>query len=250
VVAPVRLLVATLLLKHGDAPEAFVEEWERVRRLFRRLRVPRSGAHEILSMCVLRHCRGLTPIGDDAVERMRALHRALARKRRWVTGREHLPLAALLGGEEGAPENIAADIDGNFRALGTRLWRGRVLLTTSIVLRLAHLEPADATDRMREMTAALERARIMVLTDRYDEIALLCLLSLPAERVVERVVEIERRLAEMRTAPFWSQRFNLAASLAFLELMHGDPGAVALADIKTVLDMQELVDQAAAAGAV
>jgi hypothetical protein len=237
----VRLLIAATLEKRGDTTEGFLEEQARVRKFFRSQRLARAEVYETLAMLILRARNESASIPEADLLRMIAIHRQMSRHQWWLTGVDDFPAAAMLVDADGTPEEIGTGVEAIYQALRRHLWRGNALQTASNILFLTRLRPDEVAARATELITALTDAGFRVGIDQYDELAMLCFLSLPAGRVVERILHYEERMKKMKGAPFWAQRFGLATSMAFIELLRTEETASVLAEVKSLLDMQQIV---------
>src|SRR5690606_37080099 len=91
-------------------------------------------------------------------------------------------------------------------------------------------------------------AGVSIGQPEYDELALLCMLSLPIDRLVATVAHYRERLAADAWLPS-RNHFSLATNLAFVHLAGADAVLGPLADVKLLLDMQAIVAARAAAAA-
>ncbi len=249
----VRMLLAAQLTKYGDTPDAFMAELGRVRELFRDIGVRRGGVYEILGVLVLRRVLLGQPATPAHAERFKAIYTQLKRHHWFLTGPDDYPACAMLLGQAGTPEAIGDGVEAVYQALrrDADLWRGEPLQTAANVLYLSHLQPAEVARRFADLVAGFRAAGYRVGQADYDEVAVLCFLALPTDKIVTTVMGY---LQQMRAALSWVGKrmgLSLAASLAFVRLLGADARLGAVADAKVLLDMQAIVAarQAAAAAA-
>lgn len=253
IVSSLQLLIAAVLLQRGDNPEAFLAEVARVRPLLRAVKLRRSEVYEVVAILALRIRSGLAPISEEQVARLAEIYAQMKRHHWWLTGPEDYPACAFLVGQDNrTPEQIGQRANQIYEGLReqAKLWRGDPLQTASNMLALSPLEPAELVERFCLLAAAFKQAGVRIRQGEYDEIAVLCFLARPSERIVETVTSYAH---EIRERLRWADRataFGLAANLAFVRLVGNDPELGALADAKTLLDMQTIVAarQAAATG--
>lgn len=253
VTTPIRILIAAVLIKHGDEPAAFCHEVTRVRQLMRSAGMRRREIYETVAILAMRVRNGLEPITVDQVARMHAIYEAMKSHHWLLTGPEDFPACGFLVFQDATPEAIGQRANGIYRALHQRakLWRGDPLQTASNVLTLGGLEPDEIADRFQRIADAFAAAGVRIGAQEYDEVATLCFLARPVDAIVETVVGYRARL---RNELSWLDRhlaMSLATSLAFVRLVGQDVELGTLADAKTLLDMQTIVAarQAAAAAA-
>jgi hypothetical protein len=249
----IQLLAAAVTLQRGDEPEALLEEVRRVRQIMRDLGMRRDEVHEFVAILAMRIRGGLKPIEVDQVHRLFAIYAQMKRHHWFLTGPEDYPACAFLTGQDRSPEDIAARANAIYEGLRARAnaWRGDPLQTASNMLALSPLEPDELVDRFVTLAFAFDAAGIRIRQGEYDEVAVLCFLAQPSERIVEAVVEYTSKIRDRVGWIYRSMAFGLASNLAFVRLLGNDPELGALADAKALLDMQTIIAarQAAAAGA-
>ncbi len=249
----VRMLIAAQMVKHGDDPQRFIDEVERVRALFRAAGLRRGGVYELLAVLVLRRVLGPTPIDAAHIGRFQGIYEAMKRHHWWLTGPEDFPACAMLLGRPEDPASIGAGADAIYRALHERahLWRGDALQTAANVLYLAGAEPVELAERFALLLAGFRDGGARIGPEQYDELAILCFLAWPVERVLATVLEYRGELLATQSWIGKAGALNLAASLAFVRIAGADGALGPLADAKLLLDMQAIAAarQAAAAAA-
>lgn len=246
----IRLVLAANLLKTGDDPDAFLTEVERVRDLFRRERIPRGYAYEVLGVLVLRRVLRRA-IEQSDVARMHAIYRRLEQDHWFLTGADDYPACAMLVTARGSADEIGAGVEAVYQALRRRskLWRGQALQTAANVLYLTGLRPDEIAGRFEELRAGFQRAGQRIGQQEYDELAVLCFLAQPVERVVDTVMQYREALRAKETFLFRAAAFSLASSFAFVRLVGSDAKLGPLAEAKLLLDMQAIVVAREASGA-
>ena len=250
--SPLRFILSAMLVQRGDDAGAFLAEVERVREMFREAGLRRGGIYETMAIWVLRTDADLGPVTVETVERMRALYEVMKGYHWWLTGPDDFPACAILVGQEGTPEAIGAAIEQIYRALhdlGSS--RGNPLQSAANLLYLSRLEPREAARRFHALADGFRAADVAIWQSDYDEVAILAFLDHPTGRIVERVLDRRRHMAALRPKPDRSLTFNLAASIAFIELVRCDRELKQISDAKALLDMQAILNaqQAAACAA-
>lgn len=247
-----QLLLAAVLLERGDQPEPFLAEVERARPLMRAAKLRRSEVYEVVSILALRIRNQLQPITEEQVARLAEIHGQMKRHHWLLTGPEDYPACAFLVSQrDRTPEEIGKRANQIYEGLReqAKLWRGDPLQTASNMLALSSLEPAELVERFRLLAVAFGQAGVRIRQGEYDEVAVLCFLARPSERIVETVTSYAH---EIREKLRWTDRataFALATNLAFVRLVGNDPELGALADAKMLLDMQTIVEARQAAAA-
>jgi hypothetical protein len=245
----VRRVISSQLLKSGDTPAAFVVEVDRVRALFRERKIRRGGVYETLAVLVLRRALQGAAIETAHVERFQAIYEAMKRHHWWLTGPEDFPACAMLVGRPGEPAAIGDGIEAIYGVLRDRvdLWPGDALQTAANVLYVTGAPALDLADRFALLAAGFRANKITVGIAEYDDVAMLCMLSLPVDKIVATVTNYRDQLA---AASWFTGRghFSLATNLAFVHLVGSDPALGSLADAKLLLDMQAITAARQASG--
>lgn len=246
-----RILIAAQLVKHGDDPDLYVDEVERVRALFRTVVLRRGYAYEYAAVLVLRRVLGEQPIELRHVERFRDIYGALKLHHWFLTGPEDFPACAMLVGCDADPGSIGAGTDAIYRALHERadLWRGEALHTAANVLFLGGASPTEVADRFALLVTHFRGAGAKIGQGQYDELAILCFLARPVEKIVEVVMQYHGQLRARIDWLFKHEALSLAAGLAFVQLAGRDGTLAQLADAKLLVDMQAIIAARAAAAA-
>jgi hypothetical protein len=252
-IAPsLRVLLAAQMVKYADNADAFADEVDRVREMFRAVHLRNGHAYEALAILVLRRIHAGKPIELADVERLRAIYEAMKRHHWFLTGPEDLPTCAMLVARPGTPTEIGDGTDALYRALHARadLWRGDSLQTAANMLYLAGVEPPVIVERFATILAGFREAGTRIGQEQYDELAILCFLARPTDKIVAEVVEFREKLKSTVSRLSRTDALNLAASLAFIHIAGQDPDSLGpVADIKLLLDMQAIVAARAAASA-
>jgi hypothetical protein len=239
------MIVAAQLVAHSDPPAAFVLEVGRVRGMLRRARLREGGIYEVLAVLVLHrvlrgHGRGITP--DDAM-RFKAIYEQLKRHHWFLTGPDDYPACALLVGHPGTPEAIGAGVDAVYRALhrDADTHRGDPLQTAANMLYLTGLEPDEIARRFARLVACLREVGYEVRRRDYDELALLCFLATPEEKIIEAVSAYATRIQSSVPQVGTDTALSLSTALTFLQLVGCDARLGPLADAKLLMDVQGMV---------
>ena len=249
-IAPaLRVLLAAQMVKYGDDANAFIDEAERVRVMFRAAHLRRDTAYEALAVLVLRRVLAGRPVEQAEVLRLRDIYEAMKRHHWFLTGPEDLPVCAMLVTHPGTPAEIGAGTDALYRALHKRadLWRGDSLQTAANLLYLTGVEPGVIVERYATILAGFRETGTRIGEDEYDELAILCFIAWPVEKIVATVSEFRDRLKTTFAGLSRTAALNLAASLAFTRLLpepeagQAGPALARLADAKLLLDMQAIV---------
>ena len=242
-----RFIVASRLLQTGDRPDDFMAEVERVRTMFRAAGMSRGGIYEIMSILILRGMQK-EPITDPVIGRMQALYEEMKKHHWWLTGVADFPACAILVGQPGSPESIGLAIEDIYQALYTAgCRRGDPLQAAANLLFLAHEKPSVIAGRFHALIEAFRGNGQRIWQSEYDEVAILAMLNMPAADVVARTCQIAEELREWRPRPDRALAFNLASSIAFIELAQAGESAQGVTAAKALVDMQAIINAQQAA---
>ena len=244
-VAAMDVLFASVLLRHGDDPDALLDEFERVRPRMRARRLRWAPVYEFIAVLALRLLGQGKAIEDEHLDRMRATYKAMKANHWWLTGPDDFPMCALMATRPGEPKLLADRAHAIYQALrrdaGT--YRGEMLQTASNTLSLSALEPDELSARFAALMEGFDGAGLRMQVDNYDELAALCFIARPLDSIIRCVADFE---AAIRAHVRWYERFssfNWAANLAFMRFVGLDPSLGPVADIKALMDMQWILAQ-------
>ena len=245
------LLLCAILYEHGDTPEAFADEFDRLRPRLREYKLRGAETYQIMAMLLLRLHNELGPVEDAQLERMAAMFEAMKSQHRWLTGVEDYPACAFFVTQPGEPEQHAAHANAVYNALRKHgsVWRGNALQTASNMLALSPLEPDELGRRFAAYAQRFKQHKLKVRIADYDEVALLCFLAHPIEKVVDMVVHYREQVSDRLPQVMGPHAFTLAANLAYVRLLGNDETLGKLGDLKALLDMQAIIAARAAAAA-
>jgi hypothetical protein len=243
VAGPVRLVLSALLLKYGDEPTAFLSEAARVRELLRAVRAKPTDSYLLFTALILRRVLQGAPAQAQHAERIAALYAEMKRHHWWLTGSEDLPACAMLMGQPGDARAIGDRVEEIYQALRNEagLSRGDPLQTCANILFLTGLQPTEVARRFALLQQALSQRGQSIGSREYDEVASLCFLALPVDRVAQTVVDFRDRLRQSVDSMSKPLAFSLAAAIAFVYLAGHDETMKQLGDVKALLDMQAIV---------
>lgn len=248
-----RFLLAANIVKNNDDPAAFWPAVEQTKSLFRAHKIPKGQANETLAAMVFRNLHRGGPTTEDDAARFKRIYAELKRYHWWLTNAGDYPMCAFLTTQRGSADEIGRGTEAMYQALRKHasLYRGDALQAAANVLYASGLQPELAAERAASIIGAFREQKRKIRVQDYDELALMCFLSLPVERIVGLVAQYEAGLVELRRSRLDSSWiFSIAVSLAFVHLLGQMKQLDALVDLKTVMDMQAIVAARAAAVAV
>lgn len=244
-------LIATLLLRAGDSPGAFLDASKRAGKLFRSHKVPRGSLYETFAILNLRHQNGNGEVTDAQVVRFRTILQEMKKHHPFLTGTDDYTSVALLVGEQGVPETIVSCIEDIYEALvEVGMKKRNPLQTAANMMFLARKSPAELAERFSSLHRTFRDYGVRIYTSDYDELAILSFLGLGADQIVNRVQSIRERLTSLRPRMDKDTHFSIASSLAFLEMAKLQANKVN--DAKAMMDVQALIaaQQAAMVGVI
>ncbi len=248
--SPLAILLAAMMVQHGDTPVAFREAVERTRKQFRDARLRRGGIYETMAVWVLRQQAGLRPIPRETIARFRAIYEQMKRYHWWLTGPDDFPACAVLCGQPATPREIGERVERLYQALHDRgAARGDPLQTAANLLYLAEGDAVAVAERFARLADAFRRHEVTIVQADYDELAVLCFVDRPADEVVAATLRCREPIRALRPRPGASLSFNLACSVAFLELVQPAGGRRAAGEVKALVDLQAILNAQAAAAA-
>jgi hypothetical protein len=242
-----RFIVAAMLLQNDDRPADFMAEVDRVRNMFREAGVRRGGSYEVMAALILRGPHK-SPVVEQTVARFQAIYEEMKTHHWWITGVADFPACAILVGQPGTPESLGQEIEAIYQELhAVGFKKGDPLQTSANLLYLAHEKPSVVAARFLALAETFRSASQRIWQSEYDELAILSLLKQPAVHVVEQVQQIQEALRTLRPRPDRSLAFNLASSIAFLQLVQPAEQTAGITDAKALLDMQAILNAQQAA---
>ncbi len=237
-----RFVVAATLYHHGDSAKAFMREVARVRKMFRKERLPRTLAFELIAVLILRIQNDGGAISPNTVRRLREIFDEMKRHHRWITGADDLPACAILTGQQGTPKDLVDKTEVIYGELRHhKFQKGNPLQTTANVLSLARSTPRELADRAVRLKDEFKQNGVRIAQGDYDELAILCFLELRADRIVDTVLSKREELKKIRPKIDRATTFNLAAAMTFIELAGREVDATTLSGAKALMDMQAII---------
>jgi hypothetical protein len=247
-----RFIVSSLVVLNRDDIADLLAEIERVRSLFRSVKLRREATYETFAILIMRYAGGRQAITEAQVRRFQQIYEEMKTHHWWLTGPEDFPACGILVSRSDSPRAIGRDIESIYQAINARGFaKGDQLQTAANILYLAKGTPEAIARRFGDLAAGFKSAGVRIWRSDYDELAILCFLDHSAHRIVTTVQRHREALEKMRPRPGKEMSFDLASSLTFLELVSRDPDMRQITDAKALLDMQAILaaQQAAAAAA-
>jgi len=247
----IRFVVAAMLLRNWDGPDEFLDETERVQRLFREERLPRGGIYEIISILLMRQQGRGKPIRKEDVARFRQIYGEMKHYHWWLTSVTDYPACAILFSHGGRPEEISSRLERLYDLLrdGAGCGRGDATQLVSHILFMNPAPEEKAVRRFVDLRQAFRGSGAKITSGEWDELALLTFLAHPVDRIVRETLRARDAILEIKP-PCWKHiAFNLGASIAFLKLVRLTEKAETVVNAKALSDLQGIIaaQQAAAA---
>jgi hypothetical protein len=242
-----RFIVAAMLAQTDDRPVDFMAEVDRVRGMFREARLRRGGSYEVMAILILRGA-DKSPVSAADVERLQAIYEEMRKYHWWITGVADFPACAILVRQEGSPEAIGQEIEAIYQELhAVGFKKGDPLQTAANLLYLARDKVPVIASRFYALAEAFRTESKRIWQSEYDELAILAFLKLPAGRVVQQVLRNQETIRNLQPKPDRALAFNLASSVAFVELVQPTERTQGIADAKAMMDLQALINAQQAA---
>jgi hypothetical protein len=163
--------------------------------------------------------------GHDAfsmleAERLKVLQGHLKKFHWWLTGPDDLPAVAALAQITGHPEVIAAETEAIYQRLADAgCMKGDHLQTTAHLLPLTGIRADDAAGRWLALMRRLEATVGGLKPVHYDALAVLSHLHQPTQRVIDRVLAVQREIDLAMPDLAGDSSLTLAADLTALDLI-------------------------------
>jgi hypothetical protein len=251
-IAPgLQVILAAVLHKRGDRAPEFVEGFGPARETFRRHGLRRNEVFELISYTILRGQSHNAQIEDESIARIKQIYLALRGHHYFLTGPEDLPACAALAGTRESPQEIGDGCERVYRALQKQAhwWPGEQLHTASHIMYLSGVAPETITQRAAHMCEQFKAKQYKIRWADYENISLLCMLAIPIDRIVDTVCAAAERIqTELKMWFGKNAAFNLAVSIAFVQLLQGNEDLERISEVKTLLDMQAILAAQQAAG--
>lgn len=248
--SPVRFVLAAILVRNGDDPEAFCDEVERASGLFREAGLRRGSIYEVVAILLLRGPEVDQNLDAGAVLRFKSVYEDMKRHHWWLTGPEDYPACALVAARPEPVESAGLRIErfyGSLRDEGFSA--GDPLQMVSHILALNPAKEAAVVRRFVDLRAGFKDAGVSMWQSDWDELALLTFVDAPVAEIVARVLAHREVMAELRPRPDRSLTFSLACGTAFLDLVRSGTAAQDVSDAKTLSQVQAILAARQAASA-
>jgi len=245
-----RFIVAAMLLSYDDRAADFLAEVERVREMFREIKLRRGSSYEVMAILILRIGAGKQPISLTTVKRFQSLYEEMKRHHWWLTGPEDFPACAILANQEGAPRAIGERVEAIYQALNREFSAGDPLQTAANILYLAPGQPAQIAQRYGQLANGFREKKVSIWQSDYDELAILTFLAHRPAHIVSTVLRYREDIAAFRPTPNRSMTFNLAASVAFLDMVRQDIDLKSISDARALMNVQAIIQAQQAAACV
>ncbi len=238
----VQFVVGALLLQHRDSAKRFIRELIRVRKLFRKQRLHRALQYELLAVLILRIGAEGRAVSETTVRRFKAIYDEMKQHHRFLTGADDFPACAILTGQSGAPRAVLSEIEAIYDQLHSqRFSKGNPLQTAANIMYLARGSAREVAGRAVALRDEFRERKVRISQRDYDELAILSILELSAERVVTHVLHMRDELEKVRPKIDRALRFDLATGIAFADLIQATRSTGSLSDAKVLMDVQAMV---------
>lgn len=235
-VGEMRHLLAALILKYDDQPDAFMSAFKEARPLFREAKLSLNPFYTVMAVFVLRQNNGQKPLGESHVSRMASVYRAMKKHHRILTGVDDYPFAAFLSTRKGEVETIINRVENIYDSLVEQGFKRRnPLQLASHMLYVSEQTPAELGRRFRKLADTFRRSKIRIFTTDYDELALLSFLKQRPDSITRCVLGIREQLKSLRPRMDSETSFTIASILGFLEMFDHAASAQDMAEVPSIV---------------
>ncbi len=245
--------VAAALVRRGQSAGSFAVELKRVRAWMREERLPRGEMHETVATLLLSGSQPDLQTRREQVERVAYLHRAMSRRRRFLTGIDDLPCCVLLCRDEGDPGTIVNSVEDYYSSLrDLGFSRGNPLQTTSHILHLCPGEAVEVLQRFEELFSSFRSRGLRMRAANYVQTSTLCLVQSPVDQIVDTVSDHGARILGATDARGRNEGFQLAVGTALFTLAQGQEETTrtgAASHLMSLVDILHAQQMAMIAGA-
>jgi hypothetical protein len=246
--SPLRFIISAMLVMSQDTAKDFLAENKRVHELFRAAKLRNGGIYETMAILIMRMHYNKAPILPVFIDKFSQIYNEMKKHHWWLTGPDDFPACAILVGQPESPQEIGAKIEAIYQELTKQGFSsGDPLQTAANILYLAHLDPLLLAVRYRQLANGFRENGVSIWQADYDELAILTFLDHPAELIVKRTVEYRHEVEKLTPKPDHVLSFNLAADLTFLDLVRLNKKLQQITEVKSLLDMQGIINAQAAA---
>jgi len=250
--SPLRLIVSSILVLHGDSASDFLNEVNRVNEMFRKVQLRKGGIYETMAILMLRLNNELRPIEQNTVDRFKAIYEEMKNYHWWLTGPDDFPACAALCSIDKSITEIGSSIEAIYQALYSKGFsKGDPLQTAANLLYLSQLNTNEIASRYYNLSNGFKEKGVSIWQSDYDELAMLSFLDHEHQNIIDCVLKYRKHMKTLKPKPDVNITFNLASGLTFLELIQVDQNNERIVDAKALIDMQSIIQaqQAAAAAA-
>lgn len=238
--SPVRFIVAAILLQSDLNMDEYFAGLESTAELFREERLRRGRIYETMAATIL--LTRLERVDREVVAKFKAIYEEMKKHHWWLTGPEDFPACAILATRELDARSACDKIESIYQGLNrSKFSKGDALQTASHLLSLADLPVDVLVERYAGLRTSFKRHNVSIWQSDYDELAILSFLNQPGDRVVETTLRIREKVKMLKPKPDINVSFNLAAGIAFFELVSKDESVETVAGAKAMLNMQQII---------
>lgn len=222
--APVRFIVAALLVQHHISVDEFLAEHPRISGLLHQAGLRHGGFCETMAIIIMRLSIHDRPINLQDAKRIKAIYDQMKSYHWWLTGPDDLPSCAALAQCSGSPDVVVSCAENAYRQLhGAGLGSGNHLQTATNILPLAGISIDGAVSRFLSLRLNLEDATgTPIQPQDYDAISVLTLLDHQPKHIVENLIAVRKELDLFQPELQGTANLFIATDLCFLDLVRFD----------------------------
>lgn len=221
--APMRYVIAALLVKTNTSLHDFAAEYHRIGDMLDQVGLRHGGRFEPLTILILHTAPGHNSFSVMEAERLKAIHKRMKAFHWWLTGIDDLPACAALAQIPETAEVIAAKAEAIYQRLAASgCIKGNHLQTAANLLPLTGLSIDDACERWLGLMRIIIAEHVEFRPVHYDALSILSMLVQPATLVVDRLLAVCREIDLTHPDLAGDSSLMLAADLTALDLVRCD----------------------------
>lgn len=162
-------------------------------------------------------------VSEERISRFHDIYKEFKRYHWWLTGPHDLTACAVLAEMPGDPVSVGRHVEEIYQGLRHEGFKTSIHLETAAhILMLADIPAATIISRYRELSRRFTAAGEQKGMIGYDAVAVMSLLDVPVERVVQTAIGTRRELRQIHPTLHDQVELDVTADLTFLSLVDSD----------------------------
>lgn len=221
--SPARFVVAAMLIQHRIPVADFITEHAHVTAMMNEIGLRHSRFHEIITVIIIMMTPGHRSSSILEIERIKAIYVQMKGYHWWLTGPDDLPACAALAQCPGSPELLGDRVEDAYQQLlEAGIPVGEHLQTAANLLPLSGLDIGPTVRRFKNLIATFKERKGVLTESNYDPMAMLSLLDLEPELVIDRLLAVAGELDLFQPDGHGESNMLIACDLTFLDLVRGN----------------------------